>query len=119
MTGVTESVGLLEDSGSAPAGTAGLKLRLEVADPEVVTELEKHEEGPAREKYALGALRLGVMALRQARGELDSAAVRQAGQEILGELGELLAKRGTQITSDIAGALRQYFDPSTGTLRRA
>jgi hypothetical protein len=64
----------------------------------------------------LSALRLGVLALRQAAGELDATTVRDAAQELLAGLGQLLAQRGTEITTDISGALRQYFDPSTGAL---
>jgi hypothetical protein len=97
-------------------GSPALLLTLEVSDPEVVGELEKQAEGPARETYALAALRVGVLALRQASGQLDSAAVREAGQEILRELSEVLADRGSEITGEITIALRQYFDPSTGTL---
>lgn len=93
-----------------------LSLTLHVADTEVITELAKQGDELNREQYALVALRLGVLTLRQARGELDSAAVRQAGQEVLNNLGELLTARGGEITSGIAGALRQYFDPRTGTL---
>lgn len=95
---------------------ATVLLALEVTDPEVVAELHKHPQGALREKYALGALRLGVLALRQAAGELDAAQVREAGENLLHSLAELLTKRGTEISTDIAGALRQYFDPATGAL---
>jgi hypothetical protein len=91
-------------------------INLEISDSDVIAELEKHADGPLREKYALSALRLGVLALRQAAGELDATAVRDAAQLMLGNLGQMLAQRGTQITTDISGALRQYFDPATGTL---
>jgi len=97
-------------------GRPVLLLTLEVSDPEVVGELEKQADGPARDTYALAALRVGVLALRQASGQLDCAAVREAGQEILRELSEVLADRGSEITGEITIALRQYFDPSTGTL---
>jgi hypothetical protein len=93
-----------------------LFIALEVVDPEVVAELEKYPDGSPREKYALGALRLGALAIRQASGELDAVAVREASQELLAGLGELLATRGTALTADLSGALRQYFDPTTGAL---
>lgn len=93
-----------------------LLVTLEVGDPDVVAELEKHAEGPPRDKYVLGALRLGVLALRQAAGELDATAVRDAAEDLLLNLGQLLARRGAEISGDISGALRQYFDPSTGAL---
>ncbi len=95
---------------------ATVLLALEVSDPEVVAELKKHTEGAPREAFALGALRLGVLSLRQAAGELDATAIREAGQTLLSSLADLLSKRGTELTSEISGALRQYFDPATGAL---
>jgi hypothetical protein len=93
-----------------------LVISLEVGDPEVATELLKHAEGLPRERFALGALRLGVLALRQAAGEVDAVAVRNAAQDLLEKLGQLLATRGAELTTELSGALRQYFDPTTGLL---
>jgi hypothetical protein len=93
-----------------------LFLTIEVTDLEVATELEKRPEGPTRDRYALSALRLGILAIRQANGELDAVAIREAGQDVLGQLERLLGEKGTEITTGIAGALRQYFDPATGAL---
>jgi hypothetical protein len=101
-----------------PALNATVPLALEVSDPEVVAELKKHSEGATREAYALGALRLGVLSLRQAAGELDATAIREAGQTLLSSLAGLLSQRGTEITTDLTGALRQYFDPTTGALHQ-
>ena len=39
-------------------GKLTLEIRLEVSDPDVVFELRKHREGPAREDYASSALTL-------------------------------------------------------------
>jgi hypothetical protein len=86
-----------------PTLNATVLLELEVSDPEVVAELQKHSEGDPRQAYALGALRLGVMALRQAAGALDATAIREAGQNLISSLAELLAKRGAEITTDLAG----------------
>src|SRR3984957_11300672 len=98
------------------AGLSVLLLTLEVGDPDVVFELKKHTEGAPREKYALAALRLGGLDLRQAAREWDTTAVQDAAQDLLLNLGQLLERRGAEISGDISGALRQYFDPSTGAL---
>jgi hypothetical protein len=116
MTPAIESLGPIIAGPNGGCGRQAIALLLDVTDPEVVVQLEKHPEGPPREKYALGALRLGVLALRQASGELDATAVRQVGQEILRGLEKLLTERGDKIGHDLGSALRQYFDPSTGTL---
>jgi hypothetical protein len=110
MTPVAEAVTLVSER------TVPLSLQFIVFDPEVIAELAKYPEGLDRERFGLGALRLGVIALKQARGELDLTAVRAAGQEILHQLEQLLTERGTKITGEIASALRQYFDPTTGAL---
>jgi hypothetical protein len=47
-------------------------LELIVTDPEVISELWAKREGRERDEYALGALRLGILALRQPRGQLDA-----------------------------------------------
>ena len=51
-----------------------LLLELVVTDPEVITELWAKPEGRERDEYVLGALRLGILALRQARGQIDTGA---------------------------------------------
>jgi hypothetical protein len=99
-----------------PIPDAAMVLSLRVFDPEVVAELQKHAESIPREAFGLGALRLGILSLRQAAGEIDAGAIREAGQKLLSCLAELLAKRGTEITADLTSALRQYFDPTTGAL---
>jgi hypothetical protein len=98
--------------------SAALELKLKVSDPEVISELEKHSEGGDREEYALTALRLGSLALRQARGELDAVVVRDAGQKILHDLESLFRERGGKIADDLTAALRQFFDPTSGELPR-
>jgi hypothetical protein len=58
-------------------------LELVVADPEVITELWAKQEGRERDEYALGALRLGILARRQARvhrGAAPNTAPHQDGR---------------------------------------
>jgi division protein CdvB (Snf7/Vps24/ESCRT-III family) len=113
---MNEAVAVLESSGGEASSNSAVLLTLNVTDPEAVGELEKHPDGVVRDQYALGALRLGILALRQAAGQLDAAAIHHAGQAIVQELRELLVQRGSEIASDLTGTLRQYFDPSTGVL---
>jgi hypothetical protein len=114
-TQLTEST---PDSGFQVRPQAVLELHLHVTDPEVIAELEKNPAGPDRERFALSALRLGVLALRQARGELDAGVVREAGQQLLRGLETLLKEQGSKLTGDLAGALKQYFDKDSGELPR-
>lgn len=48
-----------------------LPLELNVTDPELISELLAHPEGKPRDDYALCALRVGLLALKQARGQVD------------------------------------------------
>jgi hypothetical protein len=89
-------------------------LTLEVTDPEVLAELLRHQED--RDRYALSALRVGVLALRTASGQIDAASIREAGQELIAEVRELLSARAIETTERVASALTQYLDPQSGVL---
>jgi hypothetical protein len=93
-----------------------LCLELPVRDPEVICELVKLAEGPEREEYALAALRLGVLALRQANGVVDAQAVRTEGDRLVGAVRELLVGHAGEFFTTISTTLSQYFDPAKGDL---
>jgi gas vesicle protein len=95
-----------------------LEVRLAVTDPEVVAELARHVEGEARDRFAMSALRIGVLALRTATGQIDAGAIRHAGQALVGDVRELLSERATVLTKDLASSLAQYLDPKSGELAR-
>jgi hypothetical protein len=91
-------------------------LQLKVNDPEILAALRAYPEGEPRNQYALGALRLGVLALRAAAGQIDSGEIRNAGQRLMSDMTSLLTERSGKLTGEVAGALKQYFDPQTGLL---
>ncbi len=101
---------------STTAGTTAMLLHLEITDPEVVAELRRHTSGAARERFALGALRLGVLSLRMTSGQLDATTIGDAGKQLVANMRELLNQRATELTADLGGKLQQYFDPQTGAL---
>ncbi|MGA7119691.1 MAG: hypothetical protein WBY94_06310 [Polyangiaceae bacterium] len=106
----------LEAIRSRPHRAAVVVLTLEVNDPEVLAELRRHPEEDDRERFALAALRIGVLALRTASGQVDAASLREAGQAFLAEVRQLLASRATETTERVASALTQYLDPQSGVL---
>jgi G:T-mismatch repair DNA endonuclease (very short patch repair protein) len=69
-----------------------------------------------RDRYALAALRVGVLAMRTASGQLDAGAVREAGQALLGEVRELLSTRATEMHERLAATLTHYLDAEHGAL---
>ena len=100
-------------SGSLPSS---VELVLEVTDPDVLVELRRHEDGSERERYALAALRVGVLALRAANGQVDATAIREAGNALVGEVRDLMSARATETTERIGSALMLYLDPQNGVL---
>ena len=64
----------------------GLHLTLEINDPTVVEELSAFPDGPKRQEVALIALRIGILALRQAKGSIDVDLVRNEGERLIKEM---------------------------------
>ncbi|HYD48951.1 MAG TPA: hypothetical protein VEB21_11415 [Terriglobales bacterium] len=102
-------------NGVAMGSAAGVvELALRVADPEIVAELMRHPEGEARERYALGALRVGVLALRQASGAVDASQIRREAEQLVANVRALLSEQGTGLMERLGATIGQYFDPETG-----
>ncbi|MCX7803774.1 MAG: hypothetical protein N3A38_01160 [Planctomycetota bacterium] len=95
-----------------------IRLSLTVRDPEVVAELGRRPEGEERERYALAALRLGVLALRQASGMVDAETVRREGERLVAGIREQLSSHAQRVTLEVAETLKRYFDPSDGELHQ-
>ena len=99
-----------------PGRSKSLSLQLEVTDPEVVFELRKRPPGEERSQFALTALRIGVLSLGAAAGQLDAASVKDAGDKLIADIRLLLSERAKDLTNGLATSLTQYFDPSTGLM---
>jgi hypothetical protein len=101
-----------------PAGEAHeldlLEITLSVTDPETVAELLAHPDGRQRHEFALTALRIGVLALKQAQGRIDADTVRHEGERLLGELDHHLERHREGVTQQVATNLKDYFDPDSG-----
>src|ERR1019366_5202811 len=72
---------------------------LEITDPETMTAILAIPKGIERDTYVTSCLRIGVLALKSAKGLVDEKAVRHAGEQIIDQLGNTLTK---------------YFDPKDG-----
>jgi hypothetical protein len=93
-----------------------LHLDIIVREPEVVGELSKYQDGTERDEFALSALRIGVLALRQANGAIDVNAVRTEGERLVGAVRELLTTNTGAFLAGVSSTLKSYFDPSEGHL---
>ncbi|GAB4420904.1 MAG: hypothetical protein OHK0021_24820 [Bryobacter sp.] len=96
------------------AEAAGLKLSLFVQDPEVLAELQKLPE-ELRERFALQALRIGVLALQQASGRVDTEAIERAGADLVRELERVVNE---EIRVELERSLRDYLKSQEEGLRR-
>lgn len=92
---------------------AGISLKLWVQDPEVINELSRRD-GEDREQFALTALRVGVIAIRQASGFLDAEKLRSQGESILKDLELRLLKHTNKIEKGLNEELERYFSPDNG-----
>jgi len=93
---------------------ASVVLTLAVDDPEMIVELKRRQEGSARNAFAVSAMRIGILALRQAQGNVDAEIVRNEGQRLIGELNRELTLRLGEMNSTLATSLKRYFDPESG-----
>ena len=76
-----------------------MKLHLRISDPELREELKKHEEGEERDAFAIQAMRIGIIAIRHAPGQIDAEKIRREGNRIM---------ENTEST------LTNYLDPDKG-----
>ncbi|MCA9042261.1 MAG: hypothetical protein KDA65_18050 [Planctomycetaceae bacterium] len=95
--------------------SAYLHLELIVRDQNVIAELET-QRGEDREQFALDALRIGVLALKQARGQVDADAVRRESERMLETLEHQLTEHSRLLNDRMTIALKEYFDPQDGRL---
>jgi hypothetical protein len=90
------------------------ELVLPLRDPEVIDELTAIPDPRERIEHATTALRIGLLALRSARGQVDADAVRGEVDRMLLELRKGLEQHRDHLQHELGSALRSYFDPKDG-----
>lgn len=91
-----------------------MSLTIDVHDSEVIAELARRRPGMERDRYAVEALRIGVLALRHANGSFDVDALRRQSEQLMAQVRETLLTHGAQVAQSVGGALQHYFDPREG-----
>jgi hypothetical protein len=91
-----------------------LDLHLRLRDPEVIEELRAIADPRDRLEHAATALRIGLLAMRSARGQVDAGAVRSQVDRMLIELRKGLDEHRDRVQHELGSALRSYFDPQDG-----
>jgi hypothetical protein len=92
----------------------GIHVDLWLRDRDVVTAINAHPEGRRRTDYVRTAIRIGVLALQQAQGRIDTESVRNEGDRLIAALENRLAQYQDQLRSVLGGTLKDYFDPDDG-----
>src|SRR6185436_18684750 len=91
---------------------AELEVALTIRDAEVIAAIHAHPDGRAREEFVRSALRIGVLALEQARGRVD--AVRREGERLVESMERALGAHQKDVAERLSGQLKDYFDPQNG-----
>jgi hypothetical protein len=99
---------------TADVAPESVHLSLEVTDPEVVHALLSVRDERARQELARTALRIGVLALEQARGRIDTDTLRHEGERLFEQLAGALESHRRDVADRVAGSLKEYFDPESG-----
>ncbi len=85
-----------------------------VTDADSVRELAIRQSGRERDEYSLSALRIGILSLKHARGQVDVDAVKREGDRLLEELGNSFESYRSQLHENVTTVLKEYFDPTNG-----
>ena len=96
-----------------PNGTGTLELCLTVSEPDVYSELAKRKE-PERSDFALAAMRIGVVAIRQAQGHVDAGEIRDAGERVIKDMTDALESHRRETSQQMSDCIKEYFDPQGG-----
>ncbi|MBK7931011.1 MAG: hypothetical protein IPJ98_27115 [Bryobacterales bacterium] len=86
----------------SPASRPSHRISLDLYDPEVVHDILQRPDGPARDEYLRLALRIGVLALRLAGGQVDEKKLREEGDRLV---------------QNVQREIEDYLHPERGRLR--
>lgn len=91
-----------------------MQLQVEVSDPVVVNAIQSQPRGPERDLFIERALHIGVLAIHQAVGQVDTHALRDEGGRLVGELSRLIDEYRERTSGELEQILRGYFNPEDG-----
>lgn len=91
-----------------------IALQLLITDRELCEALAEHPEGSQRTDFAITAMKIGVLALRQAQGRVDAEQIRAAGERLIKDISVALTNHQEGVNERVAASLKDYFDPESG-----
>ena len=94
-------------------GTSKIELQLTISDPDLCAELSKRAE-PERSEFAVASMKIGVVAFRQAQGQVDAKQIRDAGERVIMDMSSALERHQQSVIKQVGGCIMEYFDPNSG-----
>ena len=91
-----------------------LEMALHITDSEVIEVFDALPEGRNRHDFAMTCLKIGVLALKQAEGQIDVNVVRNEGEKLLSEMKAKFDAHQNEVSTKVSSTLREYFDPNSG-----
>src|SRR5262245_51820338 len=91
-----------------------MHLSLTTADSDVCAELRRFPDDETRTDFALGALKIGVIAIRHAQGQIDGERIKAEGERILLSLNHALGEHRRSVAETLGRGLADYFAPDSG-----
>jgi hypothetical protein len=99
-----------------PAVDVEYRLDLVVTDRDVVEELTRRPDAGERDGYAQSALKVGVLAIRQASGVMDARAIQEECERLIETMRQTLKEHTDLVSDGVSTTLKKYLDPSGGEL---
>jgi len=91
-----------------------MRLEIEIKDPDVIAAIQVQSRGPDRDLFIERALRIGVLAINQATGQIDTHILRDEGSRLVNELNTLVDENRRRTGEELDRILRDYFNPADG-----
>ncbi len=104
----------IETNGASAREPSSIELNLVITDRELIDELTQRALGDERDDFAINAMRIGALALRQAQGRIDAENVRREGDRFIENMSVALDAHQREVANQIADCLKGYFDPNGG-----
>lgn len=103
---------------SSPAaseyGELPMPLELLVEDREVIRALAEYPEGDERNRFALEALKIGILALRHVGGQASADTIQRESGRLLRDMQQSMEQHRRSLQEQLENKLTEYFDPKGG-----
>jgi len=118
ISNIETNVAGMENQSMIPIGivteSEDIELKITINEPEMISILNEYPEGRIRDEFALTALRIGLLSLKQVQGLIDAEVVRHEGELLINTFKSNISEHQQFMTENIGNLLKEYFDPNTG-----